>query len=385
MSTLPVIMYFYYQIPVLAVILNAIVVPLMTAVMMSVLAGVICGMCNAFLGSVCIAPAVYIMKIYETLCTINLKVPWAVYVTGKPSLIKIAVFYIMLAIICVIIYNTDKRKYCIAYIPVMLFLFIRPREGFETYFLSVGQGDGIFIHTDSGKTILIDCGSSDNDSLYEYTIEPFLLSKKVPVLDYVIVTHMDNDHISGIKDLLTAGKIKVKNILIPSTALIDEEYMDFYNMAVQKAGDVSLIYTGASYNFGATSIICVHPDYGYECEERNDYSTVLLVENNGFTMLLTGDILETQEKIVAARLENVDKIHIYKAAHHGSKYSNSKLLLDAINPENVVISCGKDNSYGHPHSEAMERFEDADACIYRTDENGAIIVHNHNISVMLKD
>lgn len=384
LATMPVIMYFYYEIPVLSILLNTVVVPLMSVVMMSMVVAVFLGMTDTFLGSMAIAPAVYIIKLYKMLCTFNMKIPWAVYVTGKPEIIQIILYYVLI-ISLYVLSGRWKKKYFIAfYMPVLCVLFARLNKGFYTCFLSVGQGDGIYIRTSGGDNILVDCGSSDNDSLYEYTLKPFLLSEKTVKLQYVIISHVDNDHISGIKELLDNDKIHVENFLMPSTTLVDEEYTALYELAQKKAGSVGLIDTGMSISLGTTTITCVHPDYNYECSDRNDYSTVLYVENEAFNMLLTGDVSEEQEKIVTKRLAGVEKINILKAAHHGSKFSNSKELLAGINPDSVVISCGKNNSYGHPHKEAVDRFENSGADIYRTDEEGAIIITMKNKKIEIE-
>ena len=195
LATIPLIMYYYYRIPVLSVLLNMIVVPLMTVVMISGISGIIAGSINMALGTIAIGPGAMILKLYEKMCEGNLKINGSVYTCGQPAAWRIVVYYIILGLAIYYINQKPHRlKTLLALIP-LIFILIKPRPHFEMDFLDVGQGDGIFIRMEDGTTILVDSGSTDNSGLYEYTLEPFLLSRGVDELDYVIVTHCDNDHI----------------------------------------------------------------------------------------------------------------------------------------------------------------------------------------------
>ena len=238
----------------------------------------------------------------------------------------------------------------------------------------MGQGDGIFIRMDDGTKILVDGGSSDNSGIYEYTLEPFLLSKGIDVIDYAIVTHCDNDHISGLTELMENEVIHINNFCMPSTALVDDAYTSLWNTALSYADNVQIIYAGMELVGGDTVITCIHPQYGYQCSERNDYSTTLVVENNDFSALLTGDISSVQEKELLQTIAVYAPFDVLKAAHHGSGYSSSEEFLEYVSPDFAVISCGVDNSYGHPHEETLQRLEAVGTSVYRTDRCGAVII-----------
>lgn len=373
LTTLPFVMYYYYQIPVLSVFLNLIVVPLMTIVMISGIAGACTGCLNVSAGAFAIGPGVLIIRLYEKLCEFNIRLDWAVYTCGKPKIWHITVYFIILALILKLMSGRNSKKAAAALVPALSFLMMRYESGFEITFINVGQGDGIFIRMDDGTNVLIDGGSTDNSGLYEYTLEPFLLSKSADVIDFAIVTHCDDDHISGLKELLENGTIHVRNVCMPSTTLADEAYMSLWNTALECADNVKLIYDGTCLTGGDTSIICIHPDYNYACDEPNDYSTVLVVSDNDFSALLTGDINAEQEKELTETVGNFAPFNVFKAAHHGSGYSNSLEFVMAAAPEAVVVSCGKNNIYGHPHQEAVDNFLQAGAVIYRTDEDGAVV------------
>lgn len=375
LATIPLIMYYYYRIPVLSVLLNMIVVPLMTIVMISGISGIIAGSINTAFGTIAIGPGAMILKLYEKMCEGNLKINGSVYTCGQPAAWRIIVYYIVLGFIIYYISQKPHRlKTLLALIP-LIFILIKPRPHFEMDFLDVGQGDGIFIRMEDGTTILVDSGSTDNSRLYEYTLEPFLLSRGVDELDYVIVTHCDNDHISALKALLNESVIHVTNFCMPSTTCIDDAYEDLWELASESASNIMEIYAGMCIQTADGTVTCIHPSYQYKCDDRNDYSTTLVVQYGEFTALLTGDISSEQEKEILPYVQPYAPFDLLKAAHHGSKYSSCTEFLDEVSPLACIISCGIDNSYGHPHTETMDRINAAGSEIYRTDEIGAVLVN----------
>lgn len=371
--TVPVIMYCYFEIPVLAVFLNLVVVPLMTVLMISALAGGVIGIISTVAGEISIGSAVIIIRIYEWVCEQNLKIPWAVWVCGQPKPWQLAVYYSCLFLSVYLIAGKTGKKATFFLAPAVLTIGIR-FNGFMVDFLYVGQGDGIFMRTSNKSTYLIDCGSSDKKGLYEYTVEPFLLCEGVSELDGIVVTHCDNDHISAITELLTAGKIKVRTFYMPCIENPDEAYYALWSLAEEAGADVRYIYEGMKITEGDTEITCVHPSYRYYSEDRNSCSTTLVVSHNDFSMLLTGDIGAAQEKEICDKVAKYAPFDVLKAAHHGSKNSSSKEFISTVHPGVTVISCGVDNSFGHPHKETLETLEAANSAIYRTDESGAIII-----------
>lgn len=380
--TLPIVMYNYYEIPVYSVLINLIVIPLMTYVMISALSASIIGSCIPMIGQFCIGPAVYILKIYEWLCNFCLRLPGAVWICGKPDMWQIVVYYSVLGISLILITYKEKLKYSMGIMIALIIIMLRFNNSFEVTFIHVGQGDGIFIR--SGKyNILVDGGSSDNKSLYDYTLEPFLMSEGVDVIHYAFVTHPDSDHMSGVKDLLSKGKINIETLILPSVAKEDEAYSELANLAKNCGVNVVTIHSGMKIELGKTLFTCLHPEAESAVTERNEYSTVLLVEYGDFQMLLTGDISSVQEEIIADKLDTDVSIDVLKAAHHGSGSSNSMNFLRKFNPDTVVISCGKDNEYGHPAKAALERMAAVNAKIRCTYIEGAIIYKRGGIRVFL--
>ena len=140
---------------------------------------------------------------------------------------------------------------------------------------------------------------------------------------------------------------------------------------------------GDALSAGNLSISCVHPCKNYNYESANDYSAVYLISFGKFSMLMTGDAESKAEKclIQDARksdsvvdLQKLSGINVLKAGHHGSRGASSENFLRFVKPETALISCGVDNSYGHPHKETLQRLKEAGTKVYRTDDGGEIMV-----------
>ena len=373
LGTLPVIMYLYYEIPVYSFIINLIVVPLVTYVMLGALIGGCLGCFNEMLGSFVVGIAVYILKLYEFLCEKSLGLWGAIWICGKPMLWQVFMYYgILWLFLWIGIKKSEKRYICCVLLAVAIIIF-RFNNSFEAVFLNVGQGDGIFIRSDN-RAILVDGGSSDNSSLYEYTLEPFLMSEGVDCIDYAFITHADTDHCSGIKELLKKNKLKIKILVLPYMEKKDDAYTEIEELC--KKTDTKIIYvsSGQELKLDKLVITCLHPAVDYRSEDRNSYSTVLLFSRDNFNMLLTGDISEKEEKL----LKTVPKLDVLKVAHHGSKYSSSEEFLKRVNPDFAIISCGEGNTYGHPHIEAVERLRAVNSKVFITMDRGAVIVEQRD-------
>ena len=289
--------------------------------------------------------------------------------------------------------------------------------------LSVGQGACNVIYGRDIPTIMVDGGSSDVKDVYKYRIRPFLLSNGISEIDYLFVTHPDIDHISGVKELLS-DELKEVNVKHQFVSVEDgfekimgskEKTGDGHSLSprndektgFEKADFVHIISKGDRIENGSITIECLSPENkgvsvpGSEggnlvsrsgggtsvqgsgadknSESLNDMSIVLKVvyenDKNHFSMLYTGDISSEVEQALINDSQIKDKlkdIDYLSVPHHGSKYSSSEQFINTVNPKVSVISSGKNNSYGHPHNETLERLESVDTSIYRTDELGQI-------------
>ncbi len=388
--TLPITLYFYFQTPVLAVFLNLIVIPLMTIVMASALAGGLGSFMNVYLASFLIGPAVMILKFYEVLCSLMLQIPWSIIYPGRPKNWQIVLYYMFLLVTIICLKKIQKKKMTMKILGVVLLfvslpvLCIRIHNGLQIVFLDVGQGDGIYIKNENNISILVDGGSLDKSQLGKNILKQFLLSEGKVEVDYWIMTHADADHINGTQQLLQKGEIRFRNVILPDTDLLDDAYKKVIQLARQNGANVMIVSKGDALMVGDCSIMFLHPEAAFETEERNTYSTSFLLKKGEFDMLCCGDIAKEQEGEILDELFEKglldDHLEVLKANHHGSRYSNSKRWIDSLQPDYFIISSGKGNAYGHPHREVLERISDIEAKVLRTDEGGAVLIYTDGYS-----
>lgn len=231
-------------------------------------------------------------------------------------------------------------------------------------FIDVGQGDSILISS-NGYNALIDFGDQSD---YGSELLDALRSYKIERLDCIIVSHYDMDHVGGAPKILKA--LDVEYALLPE--LSDKEANDFddFQYALENSGaEVSIARVGTLVNIGDFDITVI--GHFADAFDSNDRSVVLMAECDGKKFLLTGDAGANIEQRLIEEGINLD-CDVYKAAHHGSRNSNTLDFIKAASPEYGVISCSSSNQYGHPHTEVLTNLETVEAKIYRTDRSGDI-------------
>lgn len=409
----PILAWNYYELPTFSFLLNIVVVPLMSVVIVSSIAGIFCSCIMFGFGKVVIFPGCGILELYTFLCNIINKSSVASIVVGQPKVTIIIVYY---AILLVVLFglknirtkytraekerniikketglvlerkakkerrikgqNVKLRLACIVgFLLLNCLIYYIPNPGFYITFINVGQGDGILIHRDNGTKVMVDGGSTSEKQVAKNCIVPYLKAEGIGTIDYSIITHTDKDHISGILEILennNSNRIRIKNLVMPDINMKDDTYNELIEKAKLKKINVLYIKKGDTLSLGKTKIKCIYPETTTTASDKNDYCTVLSVKNKTSKILLTGDISkEIEEKIKDDIEENYT---VLKVAHHGSNYSSSEKFLKKVNPKYSIISVGKNNSYGHPGNETMERLRKQGGVIYRTDEKGGITI-----------
>ncbi len=209
-------------------------------------------------------------------------------------------------------------------------------------------------------------------------------------LDAVFLTHLDKDHISGVMEILVGGsgdtgniaedkmEVGISRICISESVIEDDAYDELIILCEARKIPVYRLKAGDRIEACGLEFEVLHPQGDYEADSRNAYSLVMKMETQDHvTALLTGDVEADGERMTAQNLCTISGfagIDIYKAAHHGSRYSNLKELISLTNPQLAVISCAEDNSYGHPHAETIEKFEEIGSDIRMTKDTGAIFI-----------
>ena len=462
--TLPVTAYSFFQVSRYSILLNLVIIPLMGIVLATGFAGIGLGLLAEYFGSSVLGMgaagafkiAEIILFIYEYLSEKTTAFSSNLSLFGRPSTWQV-VLYAALLLAALFIADsaisegtrddykqsnvisgcmgTDvfskrrqrrfaKRLLCVIVllgvgISIMKF---HPHEDLEIRNLYVGQGDSAVILGKNLPVIMIDGGSTDVKSVGKYKIIPALKSNGIATIDYCFLTHMDNDHVNGIIEILENKScgVKIKNVVMSrdrgteimsynqdrgteimsysrdtgteilsysrdtGTEILsdfdgeNDNYEKLLSAIKSSGAKLCLIDAGDILKLSDLKITCLSPS-GSDDLDENDSSLVLAIKYvpSDFDMIFTGDISRKTEQKLIRRLENRKDLldcDYLKVAHHGSKNSSSEEFLKLASPHISVISAGIDNSYGHPHKETLQRLESVDTGIYCTAEEGEVIL-----------
>ncbi len=388
----PVLLYYFYEFSLYSIILNLFVIPLMSILLAAgIFGGMLCTFANAaggliYPGKLLLKVCEWILWLYEKSCDIALEIPGARVVTGKPQLWQVAVYYALL-VTAGILWRYVKKNgagklagFVLLVAGIIFLVYPFGRAGsLNITMLDVGQGDGIFMRAPSGTTYFIDGGSSDVKNVGKYRIESCLLSKGVKRLDYVFLSHGDSDHRNGIQEMLARQRtgVEIGVLVLPCEEVWDDGLKRIAGEAQKEGVKVVVMEPGRNIEEEKLRITCLQPGDDYEGEKGNEASMVLAVTFGKFDMLLTGDVEGEGEKglidIIRAKYPDT-RWEVLKTAHHGSKNSSSEEFLELVKPTYAMISAGRENRYGHPHEETLERLADIGCKIYNTQESGAVEV-----------
>lgn len=379
----PIVLYFYYEYPIYSVFLNLVVVPLVTPIVICGLLGLILYPIWPFLSGVVLLPCRWVLQIFFLLCQIVDRLPGSVWHAGEIKLWQLGVYYGLL-ILFGMAYRYRRRLAPVAVLGLVVLMLFRKEGGqVRIVMLDVGQGDGILIETPGGSHVLMDGGSSSRSTIGEYVILPALRYYGSRTLDYVFVSHMDEDHVNGIQELIGLSvdrELTIRYLVVPKLAQTDREFQELLVQA-EKAGIRILLFdAGEELEVDCVTFQCLYPVDGEEEMEntdKNNRSMVIAFRYRHFRMLFTGDLEAAGEAELIKSLRECEELYDYdvlKVGHHGSSGASSEAFLDAVRPVIGMISCGRNNRYGHPHEETLERLETAGVRWYCTKEVGAVIL-----------
>ena len=231
------------------------------------------------------------------------------------------------------------------------------------HFINVGQGLAILVQS-GGENLLYDGGNRAHaDEVVQY-----LKNQQIETIDYMISSHYDEDHLGGLVKCL--DNFEVEHVLGSDYVHTSELFNTFMNTATAHALIVEYPSVGDAYEFGTGSFTVMAPD-GIS-QNSNDNSVVIRLVNGNNSFMFMGDAEETSEQDMISTGMNLD-CDVLSLGHHGSASSTTWDLLEASTPSWAVISCGQDNSYGHPSAETMGKLKDMDIPVFRTDDQGTVI------------
>ena len=400
LTTLPVLLSVFYEWNLLSILLNVLVIPLMGILMggtvLLVLAGSVVGGIGepffVFLRILAL-PVKGILIFYEKLCLLSEGLP-GIWHAGKPELWQLLVFAAGLGLLLLLAEKIPRPAGVPAAVLLCLVFVLKPQDGMQMTMLDVGQGDCIYIRTESGKHYLYDAGSSSQKDTGTWQVIPFLKYQGVGRLEAVFVSHWDADHINGLEAVFEWAEksgVSIGGLVLPQAHVVQDEPSRLVEMAGSYHIPVYRMAAGDLLKDGKTEFLCLHPDGRDSLTDRNTASLVVqltLRAENGdkdFSILLTGDVdAEGEQKILASSPGLLQSCDILKTAHHGSETSTTREFLDAAAPACALISCGRNNPYGHPHKAVLERLKAARIPVFVTNECGAVTVRRRQKKITVE-
>ena len=400
-----------------------------------ILAGLLIPLGSFFLTSARLAggPCGYLLDLFRLLCRLAQRLPGDVLITGRPPVWKMVLYYVCLLSFCLIIRLPDRKTFLknrkkirVLHAGLLLSLFllmlIQRKPAFRFTCLDVGQGSCALVEQD-GLTMLFDCGSSSVKDVWRRRVEPALKFYGISHIDLLFLSHADGDHISGAQELLSsmhgmlpgaacfrrmppegissaqtgdltlvqrfsaaqAGGIRIGRILLPQTDVTpDGPGMTEVIAAARRFNiPVSTVSEGAEFQHGQLHLRVLSPSPGRMTGSDNEDCIVLSLSWKNIRILFTGDLeKEGEEKFTRAYQDaalfspprghsETNSRTILLAGHHGSRNATSEGFLSLVRPDLVLISCGRNNRYGHPASAMLKRLEDRGLPCFRTDQSGA--------------
>lgn len=394
--TLPVVLDIFYQVSVVGILWNLLVIPLLPFAIISGGIGVLLAGEDVLLGSMAGSAAFAIFRLYEWIGNVSQKMLWGMWTPGQPSKVNMIGVYLILGGVLLMEKQMQKKsgtwKKSGIYVAVIetaavlgvILLMAHPwKQQEKITFLDVGQGDAVICQT-GGETILIDGGSSSRNKAGTYIILPYLKQQGISRLTAVILTHTDQDHTNGAKEVLEEGKmgwLSVENFLYPQWMEETKKGQELIETAKEAGVCCESIGTGDLLQAGKGCAEILYPGKHEDVKEPNAGSLLFVWEWAGLKTLFTGDLPQEQEKEILFRIPQCE---ILKVGHHGSATSTCRSFLEKVQPSVAVVSCSKTNRYGHPAPETVERLEKSRCQIFYTMQGGAVTVEQKRGKVKMR-
>ena len=400
--TFPLVAWHFFKLPLYGLFLNLLVVPLTGLALASLFAAALTALVYVPGGIFLCGLAHYIFLGIQWLCKMMLRLPGAQWVTGQPKVWQLALYYVLFCAgsigIRLGLREEERRKRkkkpepahraaeagqepgavwdrslfraaaALALCTLVLFLHRPVRTQAAVTALYVGQGDCIVLELPGGGAILIDGGSSTIENVGTKVIVPYLQKQALTDIQAVFLSHPDTDHINGIGAVLKESTLKVERVCVSAVSADSGDYQSLRQEAESIGIDWCRLQRGDRLTAGDLQLTVLFE--GLISENDNDSSMVLFMEYGDFSALFMGDAEEAEEAAGAPW----PRVDLLKVAHHGSRVSTGERFLEQTQPRLALISARKNNLYGHPHQETLDRLAAVGAQVYCTAEEGNITV-----------
>ena len=430
LGSLPAVLWFFYQTSPYASMLYPVMLPLMSLFLGFGILGSLGG-CLYFRTGISVFliagktfswPCRIMLGAMRGLCGMEQELPGSVLILGRPAVWQMILYYAVLAFFVIRIrkWEPGKRKLSALRLgpagnvlpaarfqnrplsririlsagilsALVLMICLRLRPEFRYTCLDIGQGSCNLIEH-NGCAYLFDAGSSSVKDVWQYRISSTLKYYGIRKVDMVFLSHGDTDHINGIEQMLSqyhenligqnAQDVTIGRILVPDLPVPDERISAILAYAGEHGIKTGCVSEGAALTQSGMAMDILGPSPLRITGEANQDCIVMMVRYRNLKILLTGDLEKEAEQMFVRSWQGsslfsssgkADKM-ILAAGHHGSRYATSRQLLDLVKPDLVLISCGKNNRYGHPARQMLERVIEAGVPYRRTDLEGAISV-----------
>ena len=413
-GTIPVFLYWYYQICPYTWLLHGILLSAMSLMIGFGMSAAVCGMILSIAagfrvifqtaGLLFAGPCHYLITFFLLICRAEQELPASVIITGRPHTMQILAYYMILASFMLLMRRADrkvlqknKRKVraagLLVSIGLLYLITFRKKPRFRFTCLDIGQGSCNLI--ECGKyTCLFDAGSSSTDNVWLYRVDSTLKYYGISEVNTVFLSHADIDHINGIEQMLklyhrnlagrNAADVTIGQILLPDIPVRDERLNDIISMAKHWKIPVGYVSEGAGVQAAGMELSVLGPSSERFTGDANQDCIVMKASFGRISILMTGDLEKEGEEMFVRRYRgggvfdrNRDgtavegDCRILVAGHHGSRYATSTALLDLVKPDLVLISCGRNNRYGHPARSMLNRLREYGVRWKRTDLEGA--------------
>ncbi len=301
---------------------------------------------------------------------------------GRPEIYQTVLYYGILLLIFFLLEDPEilkkgrwmlKKAVSLTVLIILLLYLILPSHRWRVTFLDVGQGDAAVIEWE-GKVILIDAGPS-----YKKVILPYLKSRGICSIDLAILSHPDKDHMEGLLLLAEEGEIPVRTLYLADQKVQEtEERSRLEQLLLNQGTKVKKVKAGKKETLTSgrrtLMIDVLFPEE--ELSSANASSLTVLIRFNEYSFLFPGDIEQEEEEMIVKKMKGnvLFDDPVLKAAHHGSDTSTKESFLDLTRPSFVVISCGRNNQYGHPSPYVLSRLEERKIPYRVTAQSGAVYV-----------